>query len=97
MDPQLSKIRLKTLRNKTEIFKLVMKHISLAEQKTRQNSLEGTFYRCKITSLDTSRLEARKLADIIFPYKSTLNYFNYKTGFTAKGNIACVVDRRRRF
>lgn len=33
MDPQLSKTHLKTLRYKTEIFKLVTKHESLAERK----------------------------------------------------------------
>lgn len=36
MDPQLSKTHLKTLRYKTEIFKLVTKHESLAERK-KQN------------------------------------------------------------
>lgn len=41
MDPQLSKIHLKTLRYKTEIFKLVTKHESMADKKkTKQNSLD---------------------------------------------------------
>lgn len=53
MDPQLSKIHLKTLRYKTEIFKLVTKHESMADKKTKQNKTAWIFYRCKITSLDT--------------------------------------------
>lgn len=45
MDPQLSKTHLKTLRYKTEIFKLVTKHESLAERKkqTKKNSFEDRF------------------------------------------------------
>ena len=93
MDPQLSKTHLKTLRYKTEIFKLVTKHESLAERKKQTKKKQlwrwvpvwRDFLLMQITSLDTSRLEARKLADIIFSYKSTLNYFNYKAA------------RRRRF
>lgn len=53
MDPQVSKILLKTSRYKTEIFKLETKHKSMADKKTKQNSFGGIFYRCKITSLDT--------------------------------------------
>lgn len=54
MDPQVSKILLKTSRYKTEIFKLETKRKSMADKKkTKQNSFGGIFYRCKITSLDT--------------------------------------------
>lgn len=50
MDPQVSKIPLKTLRYKTEIFKLVTKRKSMADKKTKTKQL-GFFIDSKLRLL----------------------------------------------
>lgn len=53
MDPQVSKILLKTSRYKTEIFKLETKRKSMADKKKKQNktALEGFFIDAKLRLL----------------------------------------------
>lgn len=51
MDPQLSKIHLKTLRYKTEIFKLVTKHESMADKKKNKTKQLGFFIDAKLRLL----------------------------------------------
>ena len=52
MDPQLRQIHLKTLRYKTEIFKLVTKHKSMADKKKQnKTALEGFFIDAKLRLL----------------------------------------------